>query len=324
MKFRHSPHDFSVDTLPISIGELDRVLRNVQADVGSIYDIVTPILYNMPGFRAGKFWFSMVNVTCTHTGFSYGLLPPPPDKAYPLSGTWHFTFALGPSGYSSNVVPGHISLRGINAIAWGHARSNEFITISTTHYQAEQLNIKYDALTPQWLYELLGPMTKGFAIRNRFYSTDSTYASLYESQDLDMLRSKWHMMPLSNVVRNVPYHLWVFNRHVWSLAPRLISFKHITPVSLHYMCQNVRSIGKLPSVVETEVINQFHESLTDLVQRRDHEEHATTLDQLLYTALVYRDESPIEDYMPWLIRKEAEVEIPSSNYKAHLLKLLYS
>ena len=323
LKYRHIPYEFSTDTIPYSIGELDRMLKNNRVALGSVYEILVELLYNTPGFRAGKFWFTLVNVTCSHTGFSVGILPAPPKSCMPLSGTWYYTFALSPSGYGFNAVPKHISLRGINSIAWGTRRGNEFLTICTTHYQAAQFGIQYNMMTPQYAYNLLGPMTKNFAVRNRFHCTDDDYTTLHQA-DLDMMYSKYYMMPLYQLMRNVAYHLWVFNRHVWIRGTALLSPRHMTNAALLFMCLNIKQISKLPDFVEAELVNKFHKSLTDFVQRQDSGEHAKDTGQLLYVALVSRGKIPDTNYIEWLTRQEMQLEVPTSDYSTHILSLLYA
>ena len=324
LKYRHSPYDFSTDALPISIGQLDRILKNNNVEVGSLYEILVALLYNAPGFRAGKFWFTLVNVTCTHSGFSFGILPPPPEQCRPLAGTWHYTFALSSSGYTYSTVPKHVSLRGINMIAWGTRRGNEFLTISTTHYQAEQLGIRYDQLTPQFLYYLLGTMTKNFAVRNRFRTVDEDYSDLH-NHNLSMFRGQYYMMPLYNLMRNVPYHLWVFNRHMWMNAPILLSPRHMTANALMYLCLNIRQVKKLPKEAEDVLVDKFHESLTDFVQRQANSEHAKEVWQLLYAALCLRSKIPTGvDPVEWIGRQESTLEVPTGNYSTLILNMLYS
>jgi hypothetical protein len=99
VKHTYSKYDFSLETLPISPGALSRVLSMSHGDIGRIFEYMAPILYNTPNVRAGKFWFTLVNVACSHTNYSYGILPKPHDAMLPLNTVWDFTFALNTSGY---------------------------------------------------------------------------------------------------------------------------------------------------------------------------------------------------------------------------------
>ena len=88
MKYTHVGLDFSMEVVPLSVGAFERVLRTNRAYVGQVVEFLMGLLYDIPGVRAGRQWFTLVNVTCQHTGFSYGLCPPPPESeavAHPLS-----------------------------------------------------------------------------------------------------------------------------------------------------------------------------------------------------------------------------------------------
>jgi|JFJP01.1.fsa_nt_gi hypothetical protein len=322
MKYRHSPYDFSLEVVPISISGLERVLRNSKVDVGGLFDVVAPLLYNTPGFRAGKYWFTLVNVTCSHTGFSYGLMEPPWEEVVPLAGTWYYTFALNDSGYNEDTVINYVSHRGVNMTVWGRTGA-EFVTICTTHMQANALKLRYDMLTPEWVYYLLGALTKGLALRNRFYSNADDFSLLHGKQSIEMARSQYHMLPLYQLMRNIPYHLWVFNRHAWDLGANLLSVKHITVEALMYVCRYIRAVKPLPKLVEAAVVDKFHESLTDLIQRRDRQESPTEPWQLLYTALVSKKSMPDNNVSEWLAERESQIELPSGNLNTDILNYLY-
>jgi hypothetical protein len=316
MKHRTTDYDFSIEPLPVSPGELSRALRNNKTYTGQLYEFLKPYLYNTPGVRAGKYWFTLVNVSCLHTGFSYGLADTPPKNVCPLSCTWVFTFALRSYGYTTNTKVKIIKRVGQSTI-WGKTGS-EFLTIGVTHSEAREMNLKYDSFTPEWLYTLVGASTKNFVLHNRFYTKD--YTPLYAPKKLSMLYTQYNMQSLYNIVRNVPYHLWIFNRNVWQNAA-LISEQHITDKSLMYMCLYIRRIeGLSPSVIES-IVDRFHESLTDFIQRSANNEQATDLWQLLYCALANRGDIP-DDYEQWLKSKESELKIPSGNFKSHILNLL--
>lgn len=324
MKHRYAPFEFSLEVQPLSSGAMERVLHNNKTDVASLFDFIAPLLFDTPGFRAGKFWFTLLNVTCTFTKFSYGISPPPPENVRPVTATWHFTFALSHYGYGSNFKANKRSMRGVQAMAWGQRRSNEFITISTTHYQASQMRIAYDSFTPEWLYYLIGMMTKSFALYSKFFQDGADFSTLYLGKNQNMLRSQYHMMPIYNLVNRQPYHVWVFNRHVWSLGAKLISVNHITPETILYMCKNIRQVGTLSAQVEEKLVDKIHESITDTMQRRSRNEAPTEIAQVLYTALVNRGKIPDTDELAWLSQAEEDIDLPMGSYKNQILELLYA
>ena len=117
--------------------------------------------------------------------------------------------------------------------------------------------------------------------------------------------------------------MWVFNRHVWYTGSSMLSPRHICAESLAYMCQYIRSIGSLPKAIETVIVDKFHESLTDMIQRRGDSSSEYTPPseswQWLYSALLARS----MDEPPDLVTLDATAAVPSGNLNSHILKLLY-
>lgn len=313
MKYTHSAHDFSVDILPISPGELERLLRMTKASVGVLREFLCDLLFDIPGVQASKFWFTLVNVTCTHTGFSYGLAEPPPEKVRPLAATYLFTFDLRGAGYIEDSVPSKIVRRGLDTVLWGN-KSVQFVTIGVTHRQTLDWVLGYNRFAPQVLYYLLGTLTKNF-ILNRRFASDTNYESMYSTWNLTTLRAKWLMTPLYSLLRYAEYPRLVFNRTVWSFANNLLSPKHITTESLLYMCRHVKQVSKLPKQLEDLVVGKFQDSFADYIHRCDSKQLAEEPWQELYPALVKRGE----------IADPNDFTLPTTtgNHKSHILSLLY-
>ena len=121
-------------------------------------------------------------------------------------------------------------------------------------------------------------------------------------------------------LRNIAYPNFVFNRHAWALGVNMLTMKHITPFSLLYLCKYIRHVAPLSKAVEEVVVDMFHESLTDYIQRSDSGEPAKELGQVLYQALRNRgnissiDVATLDSLTP---------DIPTNNYKSHILGLIY-
>lgn len=327
MKYRHSDYDFSLEVVPIGTGALARILKYCRTDIGNLFEFIAPILYRTPKFRSSKYWFTLVNVTCSHNGFSYGLAPSPPKEVRPLSCTWLFTFALSGAGYGEVEEIKHASMRGINVFAWGRL-SSQFLTIGVTHMQARDFGLRHDQFTPMYAYYLVGALTKSFALRNKYFTPQPDYQRMYEQANLSTVHSQYGMMPLYQLMRNMPYHVWVFNKNIWTSASRLISVKHITAETLLYLCKYLSNVAQLSDKVELEVLDQFHESLTDMIQRRgDSAEElvpATETWQLLYAALMNRGNIPEADTLNWLINADKQLTVPYGDLNAHIYKLIYA
>lgn len=326
MSYRHVPYDFELEVLPISSGALAATIRNQYIDIGNLFEWMAPLLYKTPHFKSGKNWFSLVNVTCTSSEFSYGVCDSPdPDNA-PQACTWLFTFALNAARYDSSSVVTFSSLRGINMVAWGN-RDGTFLTIGTTHHQAQEFGLRYDSLTPRHVYYLLGAVTKSFAVNNRFMTSEPDYRQRYARLLPSLMKSSMYMIPLYNMMSRTPYHLWVYNRHIWASAPQLLSVKHITVETLLYFCMYVRRTSRLLPAVEEKVLDMFHSSLTDLFQRRAQQTgtQATHDWQQLYVALVNRGHIPDDGYVfGWLQEKDWSTPLPTAgDLTSYLRTLLY-
>ena len=325
MNYRHAPYDFELEVLPVSSGTLASIIRNQYVDIGNLFEFIAPLLYKTPGFRSGKNWFTLVNVTCTHTNMSYGACTAPAAANAPQSCTWLFTFALNAARYDSSSVVTFSSLRAINMVAWG-TRDGKFLTIGVTHNQAGDFGLRYDMMTPRYAYYMVGALTKSFAVNNRYMTVNVDYGSTYEHLQPSIMYSSLYMKPLYNLMMRTPYHLWVYNRHVWASAPHLLSVKHITVDTLLYFCLYIRRTAKLLPAVEAKVLDMFHESMTDMIQRHAQpvKGQATAGWQQLYVALVNRGRIPTDRYVfGWLQEQDYITQSPVGNFDHYLRQLIY-
>lgn len=313
MKHRSTPYNFKLEVLPISGGTLSALVRSDYhyLNVGKIFDeFIAPALYNTPLVFARREPFTLVNVCCTHSGQSYGYLERPPKDARPLACTWLFTFAMSSDEYTEADEVGYTSLRWINTRVWGH-KASKFITIGVPHTDAMNYGLKYDMLTPKIAYFMLGAISKSF-VRNHRYWVDSgnpdfDYENSYRKLHPAILHSSLYMQPLANFVTRNPYHLWVFNRHVWYSAPHLLSEKHITPSSLLYILLYIRAFNDIPDNVMDKILTLLESSLLSTLQRTEQRTAPQTLDDCLYTALVFRDDLPNVKHYEWLCDKEKSI-----------------
>lgn len=332
MKHRSTPYNFKLEVLPISGGTLSALVRSDfhYLNVGKIFDeFIAPALYNTPLVFSRREPFTLVNVTCLHSGYSYGYLESPPKEAQPLACTWLFTFAMSNDEYTSADNIDYTSLRWINTRVWGHTAS-KFITIGISHTDAMHYGLKYDMLTPKVAYFMIGALSKSF-VRNHKYWVDSgnpdfDYENTYKNLHPAIVHSSFYMQPLANFVTRTPYHLWVFNRHVWYSAPNLLSEKHISQSSMLYILMYIRAFDDLPDNVMDKILTLLESSLLSTLQRAEQKTAPQTLDDCLYTALIFRDDLPETNQLDWLIEKEQSVMdfgIDSvTDYRKHVKNLL--
>lgn len=333
MKYRNTPYDFRLQVLPVSGGTFSSFVRSEyqSLDVSGLFEEhIAQALYNTPKVFSAREPFTLVNVTCTHSGFSFGCLPPPPKKVLPLACTWFFTFAISASEYAENTEVKYSSLRWIDTRVWG-PKGSQFLTVGISHTNAQHLGLKYDMLTPKIAYYLIGALSKSFVRNHRYWNSTepADYSYNYRGLMPSLVYSSLYMTPLYNMVNRVPYHMWVFNRHAWYTAPNLLSPKHITPITVLYALIYLRpKAGVLPVKIEDKILELLQSSLLSTLQRAEHKVESPYLDDLLYTALLYRNEIPDNGYIAWLQDKEKPVmEFGLSNvsdYKDYLRNIFYS
>ena len=322
MKHTYSKYDFSLETLPISPGALSRVLSMSHGDIGRIFEYMAPILYNTPNVRAGKFWFTLVNVSCSHTNFSYGILPKPNDAMLPLNTVWDFTFALNTTGYDEQYISENILRPALNVMVWGNQRGR-FLTIGLTPSQSTQFNLRYDMFSVNTLYYTLGALTKNFVLRSKYHEHGESYDVLQNTK-YDSYYQQWFMRPIHSMLRSTYFPMLVYNRMVWSQYPFFLSEAHITPQTLMYAFLYCRRIAKLPDVVEDRVLEVLHSSLTNFIQAQDSGEELDDIPSLLYPALVLRKSLPDTHFAEYIRDSRALVPAPNSDFMSHLRKLLYA
>lgn len=325
-KYRYTPINFLHQVVPYSTGRLAKTLNESYVDVGGVFQKLADRLYSIPLVLSNKYRVSLVNVTCTHTGFSFGPCDTPPKKAQPLGMTWLFTLSIDGSVYYPSIVPGYSSLRAMDVRAWGLDKTT-FVTIGFTHTEAQALGLAYDMMTPSYVYYLAGTLLKSFMLSHKFYTVGTDYKANYKNLLPSLLYSQFYMMPLGNLFTNVPYHLWVFNRHVWGAASFLLSEEQITAESLYYYLVYVGYCEQLSPTVEAKIISLLLSSMLDAAQRsKDSQPVTPSPENLLYIALV--NKGKIDHTVPHLEKRLVEADSALQfddllNYKDHVYKLFY-
>lgn len=332
MNYRETPYDFTLEVLPISGGTFSALVQSQFVDVGSLFETyIAPALYNTPKVFASREPFTLVNVTCTHSNVSFGCLGVPPKEVLPLACTWYFTFAITHEEYDINYVVNYNSLRWINTRVWG-SKGSRFITIGIPHVQSQELGLKYDMMTPRRVYFLIGALSKSFVRIHKYWDPNQEdYDLRYKPLNMELTHSAFYMMPIYNFISRTPYHLWVFNRHIWYSAPNLLSVKHITPHSLLYVLRYIQlTKGSLTKPVEDKILDLLEHSLLATLERADRptEPLNPELEDFLYAALVYRDaEFPNRDVLTWLVEKDRPIRefglTHVTNYREYIKKQLY-
>lgn len=244
MIYRKQTPSFRYSEFPLSASAFPFLLkpryRNI--NIGDLFEYLAKILWSIQGVRTSSVNFSLVNLCSPFSKFSHGASPTPPKEAWPNNPHLIFTFALSiEQDYAEDlhIDQGWVRHRSINVKQWGlEPGSIAFLSIGLNSTECSRLGLttNLQANNLQYIYNLIGAMTKSLLRRHANYTTDgSSYDELHARYNLISLHSHFFKMPLIKLFTSVPYQLWVFNEFLWKYAPNCIPSRLITPqVALYY------------------------------------------------------------------------------------------
>lgn len=212
----------------------------IDMQVGALFEHIAMQLFQTPLAMTSKVDFTLVNVLATDLHQSAGFLPmpPPPDGMPDTSPRLVFTFAIRQDlDYFGKPVQRQFKSTWVNTFNVVAFRRPQFINVSVPVTLAGQWGLTGMTWTRvQYLYYIIGAMTKAFVRRNRYYTMgDEPYQ--YGS-DLRRTMRYWGLisgLPFSRLASAVPYNYWAFNRQVLSGQANILSSRHITPEMVLYM-----------------------------------------------------------------------------------------
>lgn len=233
--------NFRVTEFSLSGAFLHSLLKPkyLNINIGEMYEYIADALWHTVGALTDSVDFTLVNVCSPFTKFSHGYLPAPPSKAWPTGKALVFTFAVrNRRTYVNQIFTSNTVRRRSNSVThFGFGTSNrDFVSISIDMVQGNDWGCSYaKANELQYIYNLIGSMTKSFVRRQTSYLTaDKDYEEVHSLLDLYDMHSRLYRMPIKQLFQQVPNHLWVFNYHVWEYAPNILSQRLITPTAAMY------------------------------------------------------------------------------------------
>lgn len=239
MIHRNQELNFRNSEFPMSGGFLHQLIkpRFLEMNVGELYEYLADILWATNGVMTNRVDFTLVNVFSPVTHFSHGSEEAPPlvTGAAPVL---VFTFALSRRTYTGRrVLERNVRHRSNQIFAWGFdSHAKDFISITVSAVQADEWGmLSPRAYELQYLYNMIGPLTKSFLRRQAEYKTRGfEYEEIHSAISLRDRYSALYRLPLKRLFTSVPFHLWVFNYHIWEHAPNLLSERLITPSAAVY------------------------------------------------------------------------------------------
>lgn len=254
MFHRHQKTNFRVSEFSLSGGYLHSLLnaKYTHINIGELFEYLADQLWHTVGTKTDRVDFTLINVCSPFTRYSHGSQSEPPTFSRPRGKGLIFTFAIRNAQHYSTFRfnPRNVRRNSNSLTKWGfNMDCNNFVSISVDMVQGEDWGTNSSRANElEYIYNLIGPMTKSLMRRQTQYETsDRDYADAHEKRSLHDWYSELYRMPLKQMFLQVPYHLWAFNYHIWEYAPNVIPQRTITPqVATYFFMYLNDSVAKEP------------------------------------------------------------------------------
>ena len=245
MQYRKQRFDFRLQAVPISTGEVDRVLRYDRfCSVGDLATYLIGSIIDIPFVQSSKHLLNLVNVTNWHSNTSWGACPPPASNCLPLNRGVTFTFALSWYQYGPKDVPYHIRLDSMGIKVWSIKTASgdkRFITVNVDPVLTSRLSLGRSFYFSWYLYNVVGMLIKAQFQKTAFMVSYLSQVTDYlDGLDTDIMYGRCYMRPVADVISTMPFPFYVFSRSIWASAPNLFVETHFTPLTTFYFFRNIR------------------------------------------------------------------------------------
>lgn len=244
---------FRTSEFPLSGGFLQSLLkpRYLNINIGDLFEYLADQLKNVVGALKSPIDFTLVNVCSPFTKFSHGYYNEPPTFALPNGKAIVFTFLTRAEKHTEQIIRRRWVRSPSNSVRrWGFdGHAGDFVSISLDMTQGDEYGCAHPGPNElQYIYNLIGAMTKSFARRQGSYlPIERSYQDFHSLLSLRDMYSEYYRMPLKQLFQQAPYHLWVFNYHVWEYAPNLLPQRTITPAAAMYYFMYLNGVVPLMS-----------------------------------------------------------------------------
>lgn len=173
--------------------------------------------------------FTLVNVTDILSGHSYGFCPNP-IGVLKLGSDIAFTFAISPTADLdySDAPPIYVRRVANDVVFWGYSNPKDFVTITVDTSQIITRGIALKDL--EYLYNIIGGASKNFAVHKAALKGFTQPQSV----DLGAKFNAVYNMHLAEMIFQVPFEDWVYNKQVWENCPEILMPEHINHFSALY------------------------------------------------------------------------------------------
>lgn len=258
--------------------------RYLQQDMGLLVESLVSVLNNVTRVFVQRHNFTLVNITYTRTGYSYGKCPSPPEEVVLPNTTLLFTFALTTKYYNVDTEydPQFRHRIAPNAYIWGLdiISADNYITVQFSASDVLDFHLKPVYVENiKYMYNTVSILTKNAVIKRFAPYLDNVYHDY---------KKFWHMS-IRNLLLRYNYKCLPYCREAWDTAYNLIDLD--TTSALYFLLIVQKSdinlkywngFGKLQKLIEN--------------------------DALLYNATQFTEQFD-EDYYTKILFYESEVDI---------------
>ncbi len=213
-------------------------------NAGDLLEYLMGKLWGLTGVRTDRVDFTLVNVCSPFTKFSHGSSAEPPHAALPTGKILVFTFAVSPMQkydghpyYKDLVGREHVRIHDNQTRQWSTVKGQiDFVSVSVNAVTAHALGLQQPKSNElEYLYNLIGAASKSIIRHQTVYDPDDSFEDVHEQLNLHDQFNRLYHMPITQLFKTVPYHLWAFSGELWRRAPNMIAQRMITPaVALYY------------------------------------------------------------------------------------------
>jgi hypothetical protein len=234
--------DFSISPWTNSPGAHESVFKldKLRYDVVPLIDYLHATLYSLGKPFVYRTMFTLTNVTSGISMLSYGLNRAPVKQLRRMNGL-HFTFAFTSRKWYNERVPRYILPMGTGVTFWGQTfrTSSDFMTIAVPHTVVRAMGIRtFNLRELNWLYHLVGALTKNFLFHNRFYVEDEDY-------NHSTITSTLTYAQLPSLFKHRPYDTWIYSHYAWRSMANVLNPRSVTEdFCQHYLKNLTQFFGR--------------------------------------------------------------------------------
>lgn len=218
-----------------------------------LVDYLSDCLFNVGKTFVRRSTFTLVNATNPLSNLSFGTNTAPHPKLRRLHKLF-FTFAFtADSIYDASVYPRFTLAPHLNVLLWGFDmyKATNFMTIGIPHTVMREIGISTTSLRElQWLYMFIGAFTKNFALRNEWYSPNTT-----EFNDTVTYKPSLHYVSVPMLFKRFAYPDWIYSARAWEVMANALHPSAATEKFCDFYCRNLLKFWRkstTPNVVEIE------------------------------------------------------------------------